>query len=302
MMHVQDEMNFNSVFIQKINDEHFKNLNIHLNVLRLDKIHPIVSGNKWFKLKYYLQQVIENNYTTIATFGGAFSNHILATAFACNRQNIPCIGFIRGEQPKHHSQTLLDAQSLNMQLEFISRKDYSTKQNIMQAYPSVFFIPEGGYGETGARGAAEILQLVPDVLDYNYIVCAVGTGTMLAGITNACMPHQQCIGISIMKNNHSLENEMRALVNNEAGDRVNLIHDYHFGGYAKQTPQLTDFMNKTWTQYHLPLDFVYTAKALYAVYDLTEKEYFSRASNILFIHSGGLQGNRSLPKKTLLYN
>jgi 1-aminocyclopropane-1-carboxylate deaminase/D-cysteine desulfhydrase-like pyridoxal-dependent ACC family enzyme len=300
-MHLQHEMNFNNVFIQKINDEHFHQLNIHLDILRLDKIHPVISGNKWFKLKYYLQQAIENNCAAIATFGGAFSNHILATAFACSKQNIPCIGFIRGEQPEHYSQTLLDAQSLKMQLEFVSRKDYSGKQDIMQAHPYVFFIPEGGYGKTGAKGAAEILQLIPDLSDYSYIVCGVGTGTMLAGITNAGLPQQECIGISIMKNNCSLENEMLALVSNETVNRVSLMQDYHFGGYAKHTPQLIDFMNKIWTQHHLPLDFVYTAKALYAVYDLAEKRHFVPGSSILFIHSGGLQGNRSLSKKTLLY-
>ena len=288
------ELNIHNAFIQTSEISVLNRMNIGLDVLRLDNIHPIISGNKWFKLKYYLQQAIENNYTTIATFGGAYSNHIIATAYACNKQNIHSIGFIRGEEPKHYSQTLLDAKALNMRLNFLSRTDYANKQNIIQQNAGIFFIPEGGYGESGAKGAAEILQLVPGLSKYNYIICAAGTGTMLAGVANSSLPHQKCIGISVMKNNYSLENETLFLLNDETKNRVQFIHDYHFGGYAKHTKPLIDFMNEMYTNYNLPLDFVYTAKAFYAVYDLAAKKYFEPNSNILFIHSGGLQGNRSL--------
>ncbi|HEX5154395.1 MAG TPA: pyridoxal-phosphate dependent enzyme [Parafilimonas sp.] len=300
-MDLLQEMNFNEVIIQKLSDEYLKDKCVQVNVLRLDKIHPVVSGNKWFKLKYYLREAIEKNYSSVGTFGGAFSNHILATAYACNKQNLQCTGFIRGEAAKDLSQTLLDAESLNMQLQFISRSDYKNKQAIPNANPAMFFVPEGGYGETGVKGVAEILQLVPDLSTYDYIVCAVGTGTMQAGIANAALSHQQCIGISVMKNNKALEKETKFLMTDEAQKRVQLLHDYHFGGYAKCTQALIDFMNKQWTLHHLPLDFVYTAKALYAVYDLAEKKYFNDNSSILFIHSGGLQGNRSLKEGTLLY-
>jgi 1-aminocyclopropane-1-carboxylate deaminase len=300
-MHLQDELNIHDVTIQPLNGNHFANANIDVDVLRLDKIHPVISGNKWFKLKYWLQDAAEKNYTTIATFGGAFSNHILATAYACNKQKLNCIGFIRGEEPKQYSQTLLDAKALNMQLEFVSREEYQNKQNIIQKNTSLYFIPEGGYGETGAKGAAEILQFVPDTSIYNYIICAVGTGTMLAGITNSSLPHQQCLGISVMKNNFSLKKEVLALVNDESKNRIEILHDYHFGGYAKYTQPLINFMNVTWNRFQLPLDFVYTAKALYAVYQLAEKKYFQTNSRILFIHSGGLQGNRSLSKEVLMY-
>lgn len=293
-MDVQYEMRFNDVFIQQHNDKLFKNAQIQLNILRLDKIHPVISGNKWFKLKYYLQEATAHNYATVATFGGAFSNHILATAYTCNKQKLQCIGYIRGEKPKNFSQTLIDAQALNMQLEFLSREDYANKEKIIHANTSVFFIPEGGYGVMGAKGAAEMLQLVPNISNYNYIVCAIGTGTMLAGISNASMPHQKCIGISVMKNNCSLQNETFALVKNETKSRIDILHDYHFGGYAKYTKSLIDFINAMCLNHDVPLDFVYTAKALYAIYQLTEKKYFNPGSSILFIHSGGLQGNRSL--------
>lgn len=290
----EDEIDINSVSVQQLQDECFNDSNIHVDVLRLDKIHPVISGNKWFKLKYYIQQAIDTNCNAVATFGGAFSNHIIATAYACNLQKIPCTGFIRGEKPKHLSKTLLDTQALHMQLEFLSRDEYKNKQTIIYKNASVFFIPEGGYGKTGAKGAAEILQLVPGLSTYNYIICAVGTGTMLAGIVNAALPHQQCIGISVMKNNFSLENQIRLLINKQTVNCVQLLHDYHFGGYARYTQVLLDFINKTWQAHSLPLDFVYTAKTLFAVYNLAEKKYFASGSKILFIHSGGLQGNRSL--------
>jgi 1-aminocyclopropane-1-carboxylate deaminase len=300
-MSLQQQLNFNNISIQKINDKHFAAANIQLNILRLDKIHDIVSGNKWFKLKYHLQHAVENNYDSIATFGGAFSNHILASAYGCFKQNIPCVGFIRGEEPQQFSQTLLDAKALNMQLKFLSREAYANKELIINSNPSVYFIPEGGYGKTGAKGASEILKLVPDLSNYNYIVCACGTGTMLAGISNASLQHQQCIGVSVLKNNFSLNVETLFLMNNEVKSRIKLLHDYYFGGYAKHTPALIDFMNNIWHTQNLPLDFVYTAKALYAVYDLAEKKYFNSSSSILFIHSGGLQGNRSLKKDVLMY-
>lgn len=296
-MDLQRELHFGDVSIEHINDVQLNSAAIKLDVLRLDKIHPVVSGNKWFKLKYHLQQAIKNDCTAVATFGGAFSNHILATAYCCNKEKIPCTGFIRGEEPAHYSQTLLDAKALNMQLVFLSREDYANKKSRIGVSASTYFIPEGGYGEKGAKGAKEILKLVPQLSQYNYIICACGTGTMLAGLANAGLSHQQYIGISVMKNNFSLKNEVLSLANDEAKCRIEVLHDYHFGGYAKYTQSLIDFINKTYQAYQLPLDFVYTAKALYAIYDLAKKKYFDVNSKILFIHSGGLQGNRSLDKK-----
>ncbi len=298
-MLLKEEMHFSDVVVEHIDDQQFKNNDVRLNVLRLDKIHPVVSGNKWFKLKYYLQQAVEEKYASVATFGGAFSNHILAAAYACNKLHIKSIGFIRGEEPQHYSQTLLDAQALGMQLEFVSREAYQNKREIIQSNDELYFIPEGGYGSTGVKGAKEITQLVTDLSTYNYIVCAVGTGTMLSGIILNAFPQQECIGISVMKNNLSLQEEINSLLNSKDRGKFKLLHNYHFGGYAKHTTALIDFMNYMWAEHYLPLDFVYTAKALFAVYDLLKKKYFKPTSKILFIHSGGLQGNRSLKKRTL---
>lgn len=294
-MNLPEELNFNAVSVESIKSEVFSSSNIYVDVLRLDKLHPVVSGNKWFKLKYYLQQAIADNAKAVATFGGAFSNHIIAAAYACNKLNVKCTGFIRGEEPRHYSQTLLDAAALNMQLKFLSREAYKNKQVVIDENPQMYFIPEGGFGIKGEKGAGEILQLVPNLAAYDYIVCAVGTGTMLAGITNASLPHQLCIGISVMKNNLNLNETVNSLLTDEARQkRVNVFHDYHFGGYAKHTSELIAFMNQVKINHQLPLDFVYTTKAFYAVCDLSAKKYFPEDARILFIHSGGLQGNRSL--------
>ena len=298
---IEDEIRLDQIYVQQLHDKLFEDTAVKVDVLRLDRIHPVVSGNKWFKLKYHLQHANKQGYRSLATFGGAFSNHIVAAAYACHKQHLECTGYIRGERPKHFSQTLLDAQGLHMHLEFLSRQDFTNKHVLIDANPAVYFIPEGGYGDPGVRGAAEILQLVPNIAAYKYIACAVGTGTMLAGIGNASLEHQQCIGVSVMKNNFSLEEETRLLLKTEVEGRVNILHDYHFGGYAKYTRQLIDFMNKTWLAHQLPLDFVYTAKALFAIYDLINKNFFEPGRRILFIHSGGLQGNRSLPAATLCY-
>ncbi|HYK47429.1 MAG TPA: 1-aminocyclopropane-1-carboxylate deaminase, partial [Parafilimonas sp.] len=157
-MVIEDEIRLDHVYVHQLHDKFLEDAAVNVDVLRLDRIHPVVSGNKWFKLKYHLQYANKHSYRSIATFGGAFSNHIVATAYACHIQRLDCTGYIRGERPKHLSQTLLDAQALNMHLEFVSRKDFTNKQVLIDRNPAVYFIPEGGYGDAGVRGAAEILQ------------------------------------------------------------------------------------------------------------------------------------------------
>lgn len=298
-MGLTDELKFDDVFIQPVNDDVFTQAQITVHVLRLDQLHPVVSGNKFFKLKYYLQEAAENNAVEIATFGGAFSNHIIATAYACNKLQLACTGFVRGDTPKQYSQTLLDAKALNMQLVFISREAYRNKEKIMQENVGTYFIPEGGYGNKGAKGAGDILQLVPAFENYDTAFCATGTGTMLAGLTNRCLSHQQCIGISVMKNNKGLKAEALQLLNKKKHDQMKLLHQYHFGGYARCTDELVAFMNDTYKHHQLPLDFVYTAKAFYALKDLAKNNFFNKGSKIVFIHSGGLQGNRSITDRLI---
>ncbi len=292
-----------SITVQRIEAEWLRQHSIVLDVLRLDKWHPTVSGNKWFKLQYYLKDARDKSYSAIATFGGAYSNHIVATAFACREMELNCIGIIRGEEPPMLSHTLCEAQEYGMQLTFMSREKYRDKEAIKTLRNDVYWINEGGYGALGADGASEILRLINDIEAYSYLVCAVGTGTTLAGMIKNALPHQTVFGFSALRNNRSLEEEVKQLLSEEERrKKFAVIHDYHFGGYAKYTPALLSYMNAVWQEHHLPLDFVYTAKALYGLEDMIRKDEIVPLSHILFVHTGGLQGNKSLPENTLLFS
>lgn len=271
------------------------------DVLRIDKIHATVSGNKWFKLKYSLQQAMSLHKTTIVTAGGAYSNHLVATAHACNSMQLKCIGIIRGEQPAALSPTLQECAALGMQFHFTDRISYTDSRKVFEQLqqPNAYFIEEGGSNECGVKGASEILQLVQN--DHTHICCAVGTGTMLAGLLQSAKPHQHVVGISALK--LSPGNTIEAFIGKSTNNKKNytIHYNYHFGGYAKKNNELIAFMNNFYTQTGIPTDFVYTAKLFYAITDLAAKGYFPANSKLLIIHSGGLQGNRSLPKSALIF-
>ncbi|MGV3529353.1 MAG: 1-aminocyclopropane-1-carboxylate deaminase/D-cysteine desulfhydrase [Flavisolibacter sp.] len=281
-----------------------QNFRTTVDVLRLDLLHPVISGNKWFKLNRYIDDARAKNKTTLLTFGGAYSNHIVATSAAAAAQGFQSVGIIRGEEPLEYSPTLLQAADYGMKLFFVNREVYRSKEVPPQVYESmaekdIYCIEEGGFGEKGAEGAAEILHLTHE--NYSHIITAVGTGTTAAGLLKAAAPEQKVIGISVMKNNLALQPQIENLVNEEKRQQLTLLHDYHFGGYAKKTAELIAFMNQFYQQTSIPTDFVYTGKLFFAVKDLLQKKYFPDQSRILVIHSGGLQGNRSLSKGTLIF-
>jgi 1-aminocyclopropane-1-carboxylate deaminase len=280
-------------------------LPVLVDALRLDLLHPIVSGNKWFKLKEYLKDAKEKNKKVLVTFGGAYSNHIVATAAAAQMQNFKSIGIIRGEKPPVLSHTLSSAKDYGMDLFFALREDYKLKtipNEIFNNFTSedMYIIPEGGYGEKGMLGAAGILSQ-NETSFYSHIITAVGTGTTLAGITLHSLHSQKTIGISVLKNNFSLQQEVETLLPVEKHKSFQLLHDYHCGGYAKYTDKLLLFMNELYSTTGIPTDFVYTGKAFFALADLVAKGYFSLNDKVLIIHTGGLQGNFSLPKGTLIF-
>ena len=270
--------------------------NVELDLLRLDKIHPVISGNKWFKLKYHLENFNAGNYNGIMTFGGAWSNHIVATACTCYLQKIKCVGIIRGEKPQQLSATLLEADKYEMELKFISREKYTQKDSkeflelIRKEFPGYYIIPEGGAGKEGEKGAAEILQYT-NRKNYTHIACAVGTGTMFNGINRAASSNQNILGIVVLKGWKEQNKTHNA----------GLFLNYHFGGYAKYDQSLIDFMNEFFKLTNIPTGFVYTGKLTFALFDLIKKDHFPPASKILIIHSGGLQGNASLQKGSLIF-
>jgi 1-aminocyclopropane-1-carboxylate deaminase len=251
----------------------------------------------------YVNDAIAAGKTTLATFGGPYSNHIIATAKYGASMGLNTVGFIRGEKPTTFSPTLHDALQNGMTLHFVSREDFEQTEKISadNQYSNWAWIPEGGYGVTGAEGAKTMLT-IKDTSSYDTIICAVGTGTMMAGLIKAAAPHQKVIGLSVLKNNVSIDAAIKALLTKEEANKsFEINHDYHFGGYAKHTPTLIEFMNDCYTQMELPLDFVYTAKLMYGAQDLASKGKFEPTSKILVIHSGGLQGNRSFKKGTLRF-
>lgn len=278
--------------------------NITLDVLRIDKIHATISGNKWFKLRYALQEALQSE-RTIVTFGGAFSNHLLATAFSCARLGLRCVGIIRGEEPLPAlSPTLLECNQLGMQLHFISREEYGFKELLYdkfeRQFPGSLIVPEGGASSLGVQGAADILSTA--VGQFTHICCSVGTGTMIAGLVNSSSEYQFVMGFSALKipeNDNSIEEFINEATSGKTNYRI--WYNYHFGGYARKNTQLLQFMNDFHTQTGIPTDFVYTGKLCYGVLDLIEDDQFPTGSQVLIIHSGGLQGNRSLPKDALVF-
>lgn len=278
-----------------------KGNDVLLSVLRTDLIHPVISGNKWFKLHFYLADALKMGYKTVASFGGAYSNHIVALAAAAKLSGLKSIGIIRGEGG--NSPTLLEAEQWGMKIRHVSRETYKERAHIIASFPDqeeIYWVDEGGYGILGAKGASAILS-VKDCIEFSHILCACGTGTMTAGLIMGANENQKIIGISVLKNNTALEESIAKLLPETLHKRIECIHEYHFGGYAKHPGVLTDYMNDVFLRTGIPTDIVYTSKLFYAVEDLIEKEYFGKGTNVLLIHSGGLQGNRSLSKNTLCF-
>ncbi len=295
----------NISFDNIINDDIIKK-NVTLNIARLDKIHDDVSGNKLFKLHYFVEACLRSVNKTLLTFGGAFSNHLVATAFLCNQKGIKSIGIVRGEDPKILSHTLARCKDLGMHLKFISRQDYRNFENnendistLKKTFGDFTLVPEGGYDSAGAEGASLIMDFIKPN-KFSHICTAVGTATTLAGLLLKKTTEQEIIAIPVIKNMFDIPERLQNL--GVAADNTPVIFsDYHFDGYAKQTPELIAFMNSFYTETEIPTDFIYTAKMIYGIYDKIKTDYFEPGSNILCLHTGGLQGNKSLPPGSLIF-
>jgi 1-aminocyclopropane-1-carboxylate deaminase len=269
-----------------------------VDVLKLQEVHPVVSGNKWYKLKYYLQEAIERGVTRIITRGGAYSNHIIATAWAAQELGLDSIGIIRGLAPPMLSPTLQDAQSCGMTLRFIEKNQFANFQLPESETASALYIPEGGAGRLGIQGASDILTDI-DFAFYTHILGACGTGTMITGLALRALPHQQVLGISVLNNAPSPLTEISAWLKNWPTVTPPTLLHYAYGGYAKVHPTVLATIRDCWEQEQLPLDFVYTGKLFSATRALIQEAYFTKKNRLLLIHSGGLQGNRSLPLGSL---
>ncbi|HRP89963.1 MAG TPA: pyridoxal-phosphate dependent enzyme [Edaphocola sp.] len=288
------DLNFN-IKCSRISLDAFSQNNCKLSLLRLDEIHPIVSGNKWFKLKYYIEAYQNGKYSGILTFGGAYSNHLAATAAACNYYQIPVEAIVRGRDGMAYpSQTLKDCGALGMQFQFVNRAQYKLYKEeeyintLREQFPNFLIIPEGGYGSLGVKGAALIHQYLPD--DTDVVAAAVGSSTTICGLLEASKKEQEVIGFTALKQGEYLLKELK-LYNKFNNGR--LITEYHFGGFGKYKPELINFMKQFKQEQNIELDFVYTAKMMFGLFDLIGKGNFKN-KNIVAIHSGGLQGNQSI--------
>ena len=269
-------------------------------------IHPTVSGNKFRKLKYNLETALLENYKGILTFGGAYSNHIAATAAAGQELKIPTVGVIRGEElisQIDSNPTLRYAKSCGMHLEFVSRSAYKSKtdpvylEQLLITFKDYYVIPEGGTNELAIKGCEEILTEKDHSFDI--ICCAVGTGGTIAGLINGSLPTQKIIGFPALKG-HFIKQDICKFATQSNWE---LCEDYHFGGYAKVDSKLINFMNEFKSTYNIPLDPVYTAKMMYGIFEGIRSGEIPKRAKVLAIHTGGLQGidgmNLRLKQKNL---
>ncbi|WP_432672998.1 1-aminocyclopropane-1-carboxylate deaminase/D-cysteine desulfhydrase [Flavobacterium sp. SM2513] len=283
-----------------------KERNIEVYIKREDLIHTFVSGNKFRKLKYNLAEARKQNCKTLLTFGGAFSNHIAAVAFAGKTEGFKTIGVIRGDELADKIEgnpTLKFASENGMQFEFVSRENYRSKneidfiENLKRVFGNFYLIPEGGTNDLAVKGCSEILT--EEDRKFDFITCAVGTGGTIAGIIKSSLPNQQVLGFPALKGDF-LQNEIR---NFATETNWQLIKGFEFGGYGKVTPELITFMNEFYAETLILLDPIYTAKMVFGVRTLVKNGFFPDNSKILLIHTGGIQGiqgiNNLLEKKKL---
>lgn len=274
---------------------------ITLDIKRLDLIDPFISGNKFFKLKYNLSYAKEKQYQGVISFGGAYSNHIHALSYACRYYQLECLAIIRGDELSHQplNSTLTDVARNGTQIKFISREQYRQRHHpdflaqLQQAYPNYYIIPEGGSNELAIQGCQEIISTA-DLANYDWICCAVGTGSTLAGIIQkTAHSHTQVLGFSALKD-HYLSEQIRLFINDNRLQHWQMNYDYCCGGYAKTTPELIQFIHHFEQNYHIPIEPIYTGKMLYGIFDLIQNDFFTANSRILAIHTGGLQAKMSL--------
>jgi 1-aminocyclopropane-1-carboxylate deaminase/D-cysteine desulfhydrase-like pyridoxal-dependent ACC family enzyme len=274
-----------------------------LHIKREDLADPFIGGNKWRKLKYNLIQARQQHAHTLLTFGGAWSNHIYATAAAGIRFGFKTIGIIRGEAHSKLNPTLQFAHDCGMQLDYVDRQTYRNKDSksfideLHQRYGNFYLLPEGGSNQLALKGCAGI---VADInLPFDIITTACGTGATLAGIIKALNPEQHATGFAVLKGADYLHQDVEAMLvacGHRPASSWHIEKDFHFGGYARTSPQLYAFIRQFKTDFDIALDAVYTGKMFYGLFDLIRKGAFNKGTRIIAVHTGGLQGNAGYPE------
>lgn len=291
------EKTFKPSLLTKVNDALLEKHQVELWIKRDDLLHPIISGNKWRKLKYCLNHALTMGANTIISMGGAYSNHLHALAYIGKVLGLKTVGLIRGEAPTILTPSLLDMQQWGMEHRFVSRSDYRLLRQYKQwnSLPNLtaeqYWLPEGGAEALALMGVAELVGEIDRYYDVLCVPC--GTGTTLAGLVTAVPDTVSVLGFAALKNAGFLTADVNALLSKPYSNwQINL--NYHFGGFAKTNAALLDFIADFELKNQIPLEPVYTGKMLYGLYDLVEKQYFQPNQRIIALHTGGLQGNRGM--------
>jgi 1-aminocyclopropane-1-carboxylate deaminase/D-cysteine desulfhydrase-like pyridoxal-dependent ACC family enzyme len=293
---------FEKAVIEQVNFSNWKDSGVEVYVKREDLSDPIVSGNKWRKLKYNVEQFKLQGNKKLLTFGGAFSNHLHAVARVGELLNIPTVGIVRGERVPNLSETLLDCEKMGMDLQFVSREKYAEKeakgfqQDLRDEHGDVFIIPEGGNNYRGVIGCQEILKGIPS--DFTDVFCGLGTGTTFAGLISSGY-EANFHGVAALKGSFH-EKDVLDFINNNIGPVEDLVeleyvifhNDFHFGGFAKWNEELISFIRKINSETGVQLDLIYNAKVWFALDQLISNGSIEKGAKVLLINTGGLQGNR----------
>jgi len=289
------EETFRSSILTKIDEPFCSQFDIELWMKRDDQLHPIISGNKWRKLKFILDHALYLGADTIISMGGMYSNHLHALAYVGKVLGLKTIAYVRGEAPVALTPTLVDLTSWGMELRFISRTEYRQLRqykgylDLPGLKPQQYWLPEGGAQALALLGVAELVEEID--LAYDWLCVPCGTGATLAGLISATPDNISLLGFAALKNAGFLNTDVSSLLKQSKSNwQINL--DYHFGGFASTTPELLNFISAFETKTAIQLEPVYTGKMMYALYDLIRKGYFSAGQRIIAIHTGGLQGDR----------
>ena len=295
--------------LEEINDKFLKERKISLYLLREDLNHVALSGNKWHKLKYNILEARKLKKNTLLTFGGAFSNHVYATAAAGKIFNFRTIGVIRGEEHLPLNPTLSFAKENGMELYYMDRTSYPKKdsneiiEDLKRRFGDFYLIPEGGTNELAVKGCSELIDKID--LDFDFVCCPCGTGGTLTGLISGLNGKSNALGFAVLKGASFLRENVQLLLKKSGGELLNnwaINLDYHFGGYAKIDRELLNFVNDFYAITKIPIEPIYTGKMLFGIYDLISKGFFEQGTRIIAIHTGGLQGLSGLRSKFKVMN
>ncbi|MEP1383258.1 MAG: pyridoxal-phosphate dependent enzyme [Paraglaciecola sp.] len=300
-MQLTEKLTINTPSSVQVITPDWVNNKIQLSIKRDDQIHSIISGNKWRKLHYTLEQAVTQKTKHIVSFGGGFSNHLHALGYCCHQLNIQFTAIVRGDYSKNLSPMLQDLLDWKTDVQYVDRVTYKKRTNIeyiqqlQKQYPHALLIPEGGSQQQALQGVANIITELPQI--YDYIIAPVASGGTLAGLikgVSTYSPTTQVLGIGVLKGQGYLEELVASLLpNSQAFNNWHINHDFHFGGYAKSTTELNEFCGDFLKQTHIPIEPVYSGKLIFALKRLIFEEFFPANAKVLILHTGGLQGARS---------